>query len=183
MVFLLYRVGTFFLSRIRDPRTRTPNTNTMNELSMQCPICSLFLLPGMMLEEHLETHPKEQVIQALVRFASSKGKSSSSNSSNTQQHQPKPKPRGLLTLLPPPPPPPVPQFSSVPRNGGEFVTDSTFNVMGHPSQQHIPGTPKNMMIVNRQNTLVYHQSAGGNGFQHPHFQVSFLRCNAIAINL
>lgn len=153
---------------------------------MQCPICSLFLLPGMMLEEHLETHPKEQVIQALVRFASSKGglqKSSSSISPSSnphqqqhqQQQQPKPKPRGLLTLLPPPPPP-VSQFSSVPRNGGEFVTDSTFNVMGqmsnHPSQQHMPGASKNMMIVNRQNTLVYHQSAGGNNFQHPHFQVS-----------
>lgn len=142
---------------------------------MQCPICSLFLLPGMMLEEHLETHPKEQVIQALVRFASSK---KSISLSNPQQH--KPKPRGLLTLLPPPPAPPVPhQFSSVPRNGGEFLTttDPTFNVMGqltnHPSQQHIPGTTKNMMIVNRQNTLVYHQSGGGNSFQHPHFQVSF----------
>lgn len=157
----------------------------MNELSMQCPICSLFLLPGMMLEEHLETHPKEQVIQALVRFASTKGglgKSGSGGSSSTNpplsntQQQPKPKPRGLLTLLPPPPPPP-PQFSSVPRNGGEFVTDSTFNVIGqmsnHPSQQHMPGPSKNMMIVNRQNTLVYHQSAGGNNFQHPHFQVSF----------
>lgn len=167
----------------------------MNELSMQCPICSLFLLPGMMLEEHLETHPKEQVIQALVRFASSKktgsgsGSSSSTaaptSSSQQQQHhhhhqQQKPKPRGLLTLLPPPPPPPVPQFPSVPRNGGEFVTDSTFNVMGQlsnhhpPPQQHIPGTSKNMMIVNRQNTLVYHQSAGGTNFQHPHFQVSLL---------
>lgn len=158
---------------------------TMNELSIQCPICNLYLLPGMVLEEHLETHPKEQVIQALVRFASIKGgggpskvpTSSSSTATQSTPQQPKAKPRGLLTLLPPPPPPP--QFSSsVPRNvGGEFVADSTFNVMGqisnHPNQlPGIAGTSKNMMIVNRQNTLVYHQS-GGNNFQHPHFQVSF----------
>lgn len=182
------------------------HSQKMNNSSMQCPICSLYLLPGMMLEEHLETHPKEQVIQALVRLASSKSGGnlslvkSLSNSASTspsvvpqpqqpppqqqqtqhhhQQQQQKPKPRSLLALLPPPPPPQ--QFSSgVPRNaagnGTEFVTDSTFNVMGQISNNPhqitgIAGASKNMMIVNRQNTLVYHQT-GGNNFQHPPFQV------------
>lgn len=32
----------------------------------QCPVCTLYLHPGMNLEIHLETHPKDQVIKALV---------------------------------------------------------------------------------------------------------------------
>lgn len=34
---------------------------------LQCPVCTLFLHIGMSLEEHLETHPKDQVIKALVQ--------------------------------------------------------------------------------------------------------------------
>lgn len=33
---------------------------------IQCPVCTLFLHMGMSLEQHLETHPKDQVIKALV---------------------------------------------------------------------------------------------------------------------
>ena len=32
----------------------------------QCPICTLFLLPGMSLEEHLRTHPKDMIIKELL---------------------------------------------------------------------------------------------------------------------
>ena len=32
----------------------------------QCPICMLYLLPGMNLEEHLRTHPKDMIIKALL---------------------------------------------------------------------------------------------------------------------
>lgn len=37
--------------------------------NVQCPVCTLFLLPGMNLSDHLETHPKEQVIKALVQMS------------------------------------------------------------------------------------------------------------------
>lgn len=44
----------------------------MNTLQcLQCPVCTLFLHAGMSLESHLETHPKEQVIKALVQLACS----------------------------------------------------------------------------------------------------------------
>ncbi|XP_068154313.1 uncharacterized protein [Drosophila tropicalis] len=36
--------------------------------SVQCPVCTLYLHAGMNLSDHLETHPKEQVIKALVQM-------------------------------------------------------------------------------------------------------------------
>uniref|UniRef100_A0A1B6DDE6 C2H2-type domain-containing protein n=1 Tax=Clastoptera arizonana TaxID=38151 RepID=A0A1B6DDE6_9HEMI len=36
-----------------------------------CPVCTLFLREGMTLQDHLFTHPKDQVIEALVRISSS----------------------------------------------------------------------------------------------------------------
>lgn len=38
------------------------------EAVVQCPVCTLFLHPGMSLEDHLNTHPKDQVIQALTQL-------------------------------------------------------------------------------------------------------------------
>lgn len=38
------------------------------ESVVQCPVCTLFLHPGMSLEDHLNTHPKDQVIQALSQL-------------------------------------------------------------------------------------------------------------------
>lgn len=32
----------------------------------QCPICMLYLLPGMNLQDHLDTHPKDMIIKALL---------------------------------------------------------------------------------------------------------------------
>lgn len=32
----------------------------------QCPICMLYLLPGMCLQDHLDTHPKDMIIKALL---------------------------------------------------------------------------------------------------------------------
>lgn len=40
---------------------------TMNS-QIQCPVCTLFLHAGMNLQDHLETHPKEKVIAALVNM-------------------------------------------------------------------------------------------------------------------
>lgn len=35
---------------------------------IQCPVCTLYLHIGMSLQDHLDTHPKEQVIKALVNI-------------------------------------------------------------------------------------------------------------------
>jgi hypothetical protein len=39
------------------------------ESQPMCPVCTLYLRPGMSLQDHLYTHPKDQVIEALVRLA------------------------------------------------------------------------------------------------------------------
>ncbi|KAK9879244.1 hypothetical protein WA026_004093 [Henosepilachna vigintioctopunctata] len=41
------------------------------ESSIICPVCTLFLRPGITLRNHLSTHPKQKVIDALVKLAES----------------------------------------------------------------------------------------------------------------
>ncbi|KAH8267989.1 hypothetical protein KR018_001268 [Drosophila ironensis] len=53
----------------------------MVDNSVQCPVCTLYLHAGMNLSDHLETHPKEQVIKALVQMTIVGG--GSGNSSGT----------------------------------------------------------------------------------------------------
>lgn len=47
--------------------------------AVACPVCTLYLREGISLQRHLDTHPKEQVIEALIK--------ASSNSSPLQQSQ------------------------------------------------------------------------------------------------
>lgn len=51
-----------------------------------CPVCTLYLRPGMTLHEHLFTHPKDQVIEALVRIAAANC-ASAVTTVNTNSHQ------------------------------------------------------------------------------------------------
>lgn len=37
------------------------------EGAVACPVCTLYLREGISLQKHLDTHPKEQVIEALIR--------------------------------------------------------------------------------------------------------------------
>lgn len=46
-----------------------------------CPVCTLYLRPGITLKHHLTSHPKQKVIEALVQF-------STSNASRLQTTQP-----------------------------------------------------------------------------------------------
>lgn len=39
--------------------------------AVACPVCTLYLREGISLQRHLDTHPKEQVIEALIRASSS----------------------------------------------------------------------------------------------------------------
>jgi hypothetical protein len=41
---------------------------------MACPVCTLYLREGMSMQSHLNTHPKDQVIDALVRLYTSESR-------------------------------------------------------------------------------------------------------------
>ncbi|KAJ8674759.1 hypothetical protein QAD02_010545 [Eretmocerus hayati] len=43
--------------------------------AVACPVCTLYLREGISLQKHLDTHPKEQVIEALIRASSGVGSS------------------------------------------------------------------------------------------------------------
>lgn len=59
----------------------------MNTENPICPVCSLFLRPGITLQTHLKTHPKQKVIEALVRLSNNdqaqKGQESASDNLST----------------------------------------------------------------------------------------------------
>ncbi|XP_057336995.1 uncharacterized protein LOC130675376 isoform X2 [Microplitis mediator] len=65
--------------------------------AVACPVCTLYLREGISLQRHLDTHPKEQVIEALI-----KASGSSSNLSSLQLPQTQ-VPQVPQTLQPSPP--------------------------------------------------------------------------------
>lgn len=54
-------------------------SNGASGSAVACPVCTLYLREGISLQRHLDTHPKEQVIEALIK--------ASTNSLNVQQTQ------------------------------------------------------------------------------------------------
>lgn len=52
------------------------------ESQLQCPVCTLFLHVGMDLQSHLDTHPKDQVIKALVNVTMTKQSNDPNTTSN-----------------------------------------------------------------------------------------------------
>lgn len=52
---------------------------------LQCPVCTLFLHVGMDLQSHLDTHPKDQVIKALVNVTLTKRTSDPITTTNNVQ--------------------------------------------------------------------------------------------------
>ncbi|KAH0544022.1 myb-like protein AA, partial [Cotesia glomerata] len=65
--------------------------------AVACPVCTLYLREGISLQRHLDTHPKEQVIEALIKAS---GSSSSLSSLQLPQTQ---VPQVPQTLQPSPP--------------------------------------------------------------------------------
>lgn len=49
---------------------------------IQCPVCTLYLHVGMNLQDHLNTHPKEQVISALVNMTLLQQRANDENANN-----------------------------------------------------------------------------------------------------
>jgi len=60
--------------------------------AVACPVCTLYLREGISLQKHLDTHPKEQVIDALIK--------ASASSLQTQQQQQQALPASAATSLP-----------------------------------------------------------------------------------
>ncbi|KAJ6639180.1 Zinc finger protein [Pseudolycoriella hygida] len=56
------------------------------ESQLQCPVCTLFLHVGMDLQSHLDTHPKDQVIKALVNITMTKQSSDGPSTANNSVH-------------------------------------------------------------------------------------------------
>lgn len=77
--------------------------------AVACPVCTLYLREGISLQRHLDTHPKEQVIEALI-------KASSTNSQQTQQI---PSPTSV---------PPVPSSIQSPQNTSQHIQQTTAHV-------------------------------------------------------
>ncbi|CAD1469586.1 unnamed protein product [Heterotrigona itama] len=59
--------------------TMDATSNGASGSAVACPVCTLYLREGISLQRHLDTHPKEQVIEALIK--------ASTNSLNVQQTQ------------------------------------------------------------------------------------------------
>lgn len=51
-----------------DYKPQRVTTSSIMHSQIQCPVCTLYLHVGMNLSVHLDTHPKEQVIRALVNM-------------------------------------------------------------------------------------------------------------------
>ncbi|OXU23462.1 hypothetical protein TSAR_013310 [Trichomalopsis sarcophagae] len=63
--------------------------------AVACPVCTLYLREGISLQKHLDTHPKEQVIEALIRASGAGGASallSQACAPQPQQQSPAPAP-------------------------------------------------------------------------------------------
>lgn len=76
--------------------------------AVACPVCTLYLREGISLQRHLDTHPKEQVIEALIKA-----------SSTTSQPQQLPSPTPI---------PPVPSGIQSPQNTQQHIPQTTAHV-------------------------------------------------------
>lgn len=60
----------------------------MDSINIVCPVCTLYLRPGITLKEHLTSHPKQKVIEALVKLASVDEPPKSQNVTSTSSFSP-----------------------------------------------------------------------------------------------
>ncbi|XP_014208912.1 uncharacterized protein LOC106639683 [Copidosoma floridanum] len=103
--------------------------NNMNG-AVACPVCTLYLREGISLQNHLDTHPKEQVIEALIR-ASSSGAGPTTVLASQMCTPPQ-----ALTPQPVPTPQPMP-----PVTGTQSTSGSPSPHVPHPTQPPYPMGP------------------------------------------
>lgn len=107
---------------------------------IQCPVCTLYLHVGMNLQDHLNTHPKEQVISALVNMTLLQQRANDENSNNFECSRYEPLADDLYTEKP------MPNVSATFQNQQQSITYFT----PISSQQ----TSHKVMIVN--GTQMFH---------------------------
>lgn len=104
----------------------------MDPTTIVCPVCTLFLRPGITLKQHLLSHPKQKVIDALVKLA---------NGEETQK--PPSSPATATTILNTP--------------GGSQVNPAVIN-----QPWNVPGsvtpTPPNLNPLHGNHVFIYQQS-------------------------
>lgn len=146
---------------------------------VQCPVCTLFLHPGMNLDEHLNTHPKDQVIQALTQLTLQRANILSQTSQFVAKSPPPalpaPPPKAIQPSPQPPPPAPPPPVEApavvaaptpvsavvikVPPAAASTSANSPPQLFNKQSSisyvQHEP--QKSVMIVNSCSTQFIHQ--------------------------
>lgn len=113
---------------------------------IQCPVCTLYLHVGMNLQDHLNTHPKEQVISALVNMTLLQQRANDENSNNFECSRYEPLAEDLY------PDKPIPNVSTTFQNQQQSITYCA----PISSQQ----TSHKVMLVN--GTLKVFQDCSGN---------------------
>lgn len=121
---------------------------------IQCPVCTLFLHAGMNLQDHLETHPKEKVIAALVNMTLLQQQANDEDANNFKCSRYEP----LTDDLEPLPQPSIVSTDGVPQrkqitycnNTAEKQTQSQVH---QPPQQQTPA--RRVMIVNSRMSRVF----------------------------
>lgn len=72
--------------------------------AVACPVCTLYLREGISLQKHLDTHPKEQVIEALIRASSGGASGAAAANLGSSSQTPAPAPSTPLPTTSPVPP-------------------------------------------------------------------------------
>lgn len=110
---------------------------------IQCPVCTLYLLVGMNLQDHLDTHPKEKVISALVNLTLLQQKANDEVSDKFQCSRYEPLAEDLQVATP------IPATSQ-----NSFQNQQS--IAYYPSVEQ--PTSRQVMIVNQ--TRVFHERSG-----------------------
>lgn len=140
---ILVEKNKFFFRKTQGKRKRKISRSKMDS-QIQCPVCTLYLHVGMNLQDHLNTHPKEQVISALVNMTLLQQRANDENSNNFECSRYEPLAEDLY------PDKPIPNVSTTFQNQQQSITYIT----PISSQQ----TSHKVMIVN--GTQVFHDRTG-----------------------
>lgn len=111
----------------------------MDPTTIVCPVCTLFLRPGITLKQHLLSHPKQKVIDALVKLA---------NGDETQKPSSTPSSASTTVLN-------APGASQV----NPAVVNQPWNVPGSVTGQNLPtSAPPTSHPIHGNHVFIYQQS-------------------------
>ncbi|CAG9859978.1 unnamed protein product [Phyllotreta striolata] len=125
----------------------------MDSVNTVCPVCTLYLRPGITLKQHLTSHPKQKVIEALVKLAGADDPSKAQNA-------------GCVSNFPAP----ITCSSST-------SSDQTSSAIANQSWSNSPapvqmGGPSNMNSLHGNHLFIYQQSMSTSSPQGNAMQVN-----------